>query len=401
MQKIISIMLICIIIIFSVFSFSFAEENEEVENEVEENSVDTELKEEQENLQDKISGAEEELEYVQEELSKNLIELQELDERIATSKVEIEEVNIEIQSLQLEVEEVESKLNIVQIEYDEKKLIYDERMIALYEMGETEYLDILFESNNISDFVSNYYMITQMAEHDTELIEELEKVKNEIEIEKKKLDNQKETLATLKENQLRATTILENTITIRESFVSRLSEEEQKIKADIDEYTKLFAEVNSQILETALKSLDEKYIGGTLDWPVPGYTRITSEYGMRDHPVTGIYKLHTGIDIAAPTGANFIAVNSGVVVTATYNAAYGNMVIVDHGGGVSTLYAHGSEILVSVGQTVNRGDVVLKVGNTGYSTGPHAHFEVRLNGITTDPFPYITNGIVPEAQNIE
>ena len=122
---------------------------------------------------------------------------------------------------------------------------------------------------------------------------------------------------------------------------------------------------------------------------------------MRVHPITGQYKLHTGVDISAPMGANFIAANDGIVVKAEYNAAYGRMVVIDHGGGISTLYAHGSEILVEVGQTVKRGDSILKVGSSGYSTGPHAHFEVRINGVVTNPMPYITNGIVPGAENNE
>ena len=107
--------------------------------------------------------------------------------------------------------------------------------------------------------------------------------------------------------------------------------------------------------------------------------------------VTGIYKLHTGTDIRAPIGANFIAANDGVVVKAGMNFAYGNMVMIDHGGGVMTLYAHGSEICVELGQKVKRGEIVLKVGSTGYSTGPHAHFEVRINGQYVNPLDYITS----------
>ena len=149
-----------------------------------------------------------------------------------------------------------------------------------------------------------------------------------------------------------------------------------------------------------MQGIDTKYIGGEFAWPVPGYTRITSKYGMRTHPITGIYKLHTGVDIGAPMGANFVAANDGIVVKAGYNGAYGNMVIIDHGGGVQTLYAHGSEILVKVGDVVKKGETaVLKVGSTGYSTGAHAHFEVRINGETTDPLPYITNGLVPGTEN--
>ena len=90
-----------------------------------------------------------------------------------------------------------------------------------------------------------------------------------------------------------------------------------------------------------MEGIDSEYIGGELAWPVPGYTRITSEYKMRVHPITGVYKLHTGVDISAPMGANFIAANDGVVIRAEMNGAYGNMVVVDHGGGISTLYAHG------------------------------------------------------------
>ncbi len=110
---------------------------------------------------------------------------------------------------------------------------------------------------------------------------------------------------------------------------------------------------------------------------------------MRVHPITKQYKLHTGIDIGAPTGANFIAVADGLVIKAGWSAAYGNMVIIDHGGGVTTLYAHGSEIVAEVGQFVSRGDVVLKVGSTGYSTGPHAHFEVRINGKYVQPLNFL------------
>ena len=183
---------------------------------------------------------------------------------------------------------------------------------------------------------------------------------------------------------------------IQSSQGKNLTDEEKNIQAQIDEYNRQFAEVNAEILKLALEGLDTQYIGGVFAWPTPGYTRITSKYGMRTHPITGVYKLHTGVDIGAPMGASFVAANDGVVVKAGYNGAYGNMVIIDHGGGIQTLYAHGSEIMVNVGDVVKKGEtVVLKVGSTGYSTGAHAHFEVRINGQTVDPIPYITNGVVP------
>ena len=216
---------------------------------------------------------------------------------------------------------------------------------------------------------------------------------------KQKLEKNQESLATALQTQTKTSTVLQNTKTLRENYVSRLSEEEKAKQAQIDEITQQYDAINDQILELAKQGLDTEYIGGVLAWPVPGYTKITSNYGMRVHPITGQYKLHTGVDISAPIGANFVAANDGIVTKAEYNTAYGNMVIIDHGGGISTLYAHGSEILVTVGQTVKRNDPILKVGSTGYSTGPHAHFEVRINGVVTNPIEYITNGVIPESQN--
>ena len=140
-----------------------------------------------------------------------------------------------------------------------------------------------------------------------------------------------------------------------------------------------------------MNSISPEYIGGVMAWPVPGYTTVTSPFAMRVHPITGVYKLHTGVDIRAPQGANFVAAADGVVTKAGYNSAYGNMVIIDHGGGISTLYAHGSEIMVELGQEIKKLDTVIKVGATGYATGPHAHFEVRINGSPVQPLDYITS----------
>ena len=171
--------------------------------------------------------------------------------------------------------------------------------------------------------------------------------------------------------------------------MSNLTEQEQVLQQQIDEYQKQVQDIEIELLMILTANLGSEYVGGTLAWPVPGYTAITSNYGMRTHPISGLYKMHTGVDIAAPLGSYFVAVNDGTVVTSRYSASYGNMVVIDHGGGLSTLYAHGQERLVEVGDTVKRGEPVLTVGSTGFSTGPHAHFEVRVNGGWTDPLEYI------------
>ena len=267
----------------------------------------------------------------------------------------------------------------------------EERLVSIYEEGDVQYIDVLLSSTSLSDFLSNYYLITELATYDTQLLNEVETQKNIIEEQNKKLSEQKEQMAENKQTQLKTSKVLQNNKTLREHYISQLSEQEQKIQGDIDEYNKQYKEIEAEILMLSQNVISEEYIGGIMAWPIPGYTRITSQYGMRTHPITGVYKLHTGVDVGAPIGANFIAANDGVVTKASYNGAYGNMVIIDHGGGVSTLYAHGSEIVVQAGQQVKKGDVVLKVGSTGYSTGAHAHFEVRINGQPVNPMDYITS----------
>ena len=386
MRKILCIVLAFVICNFSLFSVVKAEEIDDLQNK-------------QQELQNQLDDANGELEGVQSDLSENLQQVQKLDEKISNSQTELDELNNKITELQNTINDVESKLKVAEENYYKQKDVAEQRLVAIYEEGETQYLDVVLTSRSISDFLSNYFLVTELATYDAEILEDLERQKNEIETNKKKLDSSKEELATIKANQTKTAKILENTKSVRENFIAKLTEEEKKIQADIEEYTRRFEEVNAEILQLALQGIDTKYIGGVLAWPVPGYTRITSKYGMRTHPITGVYKLHTGVDISAPMGANFIAANDGIVTKAGMNSAYGNMVIIDHGGGISTLYAHGSEILVHVGQTVKKGDAILKVGSTGYSTGPHAHFEVRINGVVTDPMPYITNGLVPESQN--
>lgn len=397
MRKFLCIVLAFAICSISIFSYVFAEENQ-----TNTTNQTTDLQTKQEELQNQINEATGQLEDVQDDLSENLQQVQKLDERIADSQSELDELNTQIAELQTSIDEVSSKLKEAEDRYNRQQEILETRLVAMYEAGETNYLDVILSSRSISDFLSNYFLITELAGYETDLLEDMEEQKNEIEKEKKNLDDTQQQLATIKTNQTKTAKVLENTKTVRENFIAKLSDEEKNIQAQIDEYNRQFEEINNEILALALEGIDTQYIGGEFAWPVPGYTRITSKYGMRTHPITGIYKLHTGVDIGAPMGASFVAANDGIVVKAGYNGAYGNMVIIDHGGGVQTLYAHGSEIMVKVGDTVKKGEtVVLKVGSTGYSTGAHAHFEVRLNGVVTDPMPYITNGLVPTRQNEE
>lgn len=385
MRKNLCIVLILLICFVATFTYA---ENDTINN-------TSDLQTQRDELQNQLNDANSDLEEVQSNLSENLQQVEKLDKKIETAEEQLAEQESKITELKKSISETETELKSVTEKYNKQKNLFEQRMVAIYEAGETQYLDIILKSRSLSDFLSSYYVITQLAEVDENLLNELEGKKKTIDLAMQKLENEKEELAAIVENQTRSTRTLQNTKKMRETLIEKLSDEEKELQNKIDEINTQYEEINKQILELAQQGINTQYIGGELAWPVPGYTRITSKYAMRVHPITGQYKLHTGVDIGAPEGADFIAANDGIVVKAEYNTAYGNMVIINHGGGISTLYAHGSEILVEVGQIVKRGDSVLKVGSTGYSTGPHAHFEVRINGVTTDPLPYITNGLVP------
>ena len=385
------ILLICFATIFNVYVYA-ENENNEVNN-------TQDLQTQRSDLQNQLNEATDQLENVKSSLSENLQQVEKLDSRIENSQKELAEQESKIIKLRESINKVETELNSITEKYDKQVELFKKRLVAIYIAGDTQYLDVLLKSRSLSDFISSYYIISELTDIDKNLISDLETKKQTMDISKRKLENEKKELGIIIENQTRTTRTLENTKKMRENFIEKLSDEEKSLQTKIDEINKQYEEINQQILVLAQQGLDTTYIGGELAWPVPGYTRITSKYAMRVHPITGQYKLHTGVDIGAPMGANFVAANDGIVVKAEYNSAYGNMVIIDHGGGISTLYAHGSEILVEVGQTVKRGESILKVGSTGYSTGPHAHFEVRINGVTTDPLPYITNGLIPGEQD--
>lgn len=353
----------------------------------------TDLQEQQTQVQANQDMATTQLQAVKEELTQNLQQVQELNNNIAQYEAEINNYNDQIVNLQNDISKTEEEIKKAEENYKNQKKILDDRLITMYEAGTTEYLDVVLSSKTITEFLSNYYLLSILADSNVDFLDTIEKQKKIIEDQKKKLEEQKHQVNTSKEEKEKAAIILENTRVMKNTYTSQLTDQEKQIQSEIDAYQTQLNQLEAEIQAITANSLiiNPNYIGGEMLWPVPGYTKLSSTFKMRVHPITGVYKLHTGIDIPAPIGTNFLAANEGIVVKASYNSAYGNMVMVDHGGGVSTLYAHGDEIMVTLGQTVKKGDVVLKTGNTGNSTGPHAHFEVRINGTPVDPLPYVTH----------
>lgn len=351
----------------------------------------TELQEKSNQINENITETTNRLQAVQEEVSENMKQLQELDVQLAQSEEELNKINIEVSNLTSQIAENEQKLSNVQSQYDKIKNVLDARVIEMYKSDNLQFLGVLLAAKNVKELIKTYEKLILLSKYDKGLLDNAEQQIEEIQTTKKILAEKKKQVVESKQLQQRKTQVVQNSKTRREYYLSKLTKKEQELQAQIDEYNTQVTQIENEIKILALGSISEDYIGGVFVWPVPGRTSLTSLYGMRVHPITGAYKLHTGIDISAPLGTNFVAAANGVVSKATYNTAYGNMVIIDHGGGVQTLYAHGNSILVQVGDEVKAGTPILEVGSTGYSTGPHAHFEIRINGQTVNPLDYYQN----------
>ena len=376
MRKIYKILLCSILICATSFVSNAADLNE--------------LQNQKSDIQTQLDESNNQLTDVNNELTENLTQIQKLDESIQTTQDELNSLENEISSKEKEIAEVEEKLDNIVKKYNSQKKLLDARLIAMYETDNTNYLDVVLGSKSISDFISSYYLISELTSYDIDLLEVVENQRKQIEEQSAKLNTQKNNLEQEKATQQKKQIALSNTKILRQNYIDKLSAQEQEIQSKIDEYNEQINNIEAEIKKLALTvSFGEDYRGGAMQWPINGHYTVTSNYGMRTHPITGVYKLHTGVDISATIGDNFTAMANGIVVKAEYNSAYGNMVIIDHGGGVQTLYAHGSQIVAQVGQEVKAGDVVLKVGSTGYSTGPHAHFEVRINGNPVNPLDYV------------
>ncbi len=351
----------------------------------------SELEQRRIELREEINKAGKNLENINVQLTENLEAINNLDEQIGEYESQIESVSNNINQVEKQIRETETSLKTIQKRYNHQNELLKKRIVYMYEAGETKYLDVLLNSKSIVDFITRYYLIQEIAQYDRDFLNDIKKEKDEIEKIEESLKTSKETLKEIKAEQKKLAISLENAKVVKSGYVNNLNEEEIKIQEEISIYQKELDLIELDVLMAALESNGSQYVGGTFAWPAPGYYTITSPYGMRLHPVIKSYRNHSGMDIGAPMGSYAIAANDGVVTKSMYSNSYGNMIMIDHGGGVTTLYAHGSELIARVGDKVKRGDAIMKVGSTGWSTGPHLHFEIRINGQTIDPYPYVTS----------
>lgn len=388
------IIMIVVLFCFSINVFSNTEAtNTETQN-TENNEVSNKTLLEQSNeVRQKLEESSTRLEYVQSELSTSLQQIQELGDKITEYENQYNDLKNQVAEMEANIATIDADINKVQAEYDRKENLLKKRMVALYKAGDATYLDVLLSSSSIVDFLSKYYMLEKIIDYDTDLMKELEVEKNSIENKKQEQEKKKVDLKVAKAKAGQMQILMENNKMLQENYSAKLTTEEATLNEQILQYKQEQEEIERQI-QAAINwsgDLAIQYKGGVMIWPVGvNGTYITSPFGNRLHPIQGVYKYHSGIDIGnAGYGAPVLAAADGVVTYAGVMSGYGNCVMINHGSGIVTLYGHGQTIYATLGQTVKQGDVIMAVGSTGNSTGPHLHFEVRKDGVATSPIPFL------------
>jgi murein DD-endopeptidase MepM/ murein hydrolase activator NlpD len=344
---------------------------------------------EQSDLEGKLKDAKSNIKDAKSDYRDKKNEEADLGERIKTLTASIRKTEKELKAVEKDIKENDGKITVIEGDIERLDLEVGTqnsdlmgRLRTMYSAGESSILEVLLNSENIIDFISNLDMIQKIHEYDVEVLEELNRKLELVESKKAELVEVKAALDEQRrvEKQKKAGLAKD-----KKALLAAQEKARAEAAQALDDLEEL--EAASKSIEAELKELKSRgsYGGGKMGWPVGG--TVSSGFGSRIHPISGSRRMHTGIDISAPTGTPVHSASDGVVVKSSngWNGGYGNVVVIDHGSGITTLYGHNSSLAVAVGDTVKRGGVVAYVGSTGNSTGPHCHFEVRVNGTPQNP----------------
>ena len=344
-------------------------------------------------LNDKIKNAKSEKAQLQAKANS-------LDEQISITRDQMELCQNRINVTQDYISAKHAEIDKKETDINESMQLFRDRVRAIYMTGgysdKANSLIMLLSSESISDFLTRAMYLKRLNEHDRALMDVLEEELASLNDEKAKLDETKKELEAEKAELTEARDSLQNSLIEARSSIQDINAMQSELEENYEELSGYLKEIQNEIADIYknLTTSKEDYVGGEMMWPAPGYSKITCEYGWRFNGTD----FHTGIDISGSGihGAKVVAANTGTVIFTKqcpyngYSYGYGTYAIVDHGGGITTLYAHMSSLAVNVGDVVVMGQQIGNVGNTGWSTGAHLHFEVRKDGKSVNPLPYVT-----------
>ena len=317
-----------------------------------------------------------------------------LEKKIDDTKASIGKLDNAIAAAQNDLATLTAELKEAEKKVKEQNENLNARLRIMYKNGSIGFLDVLLQSGDFTEFLDNLALVQKVFKNDEEVLKDLRKTHDTIAAKKKEieqlnaeLEQSRELAAQTKKDLDSQQADLDDKKDAVDSDIAQSQEDLDKMEAEAEA-------LNEQIRQAALANSKKDggkkyYTGGQMCWPAPSYTRISCYFGWRTHPITGRKNYHGGTDLAAPGGSPILAAESGTVIIAARHWSYGNYIVIDHGGGLATLYAHSSKLLVSKGAKVKRGQKIALVGTTGSSTGNHLHFEVRKNGVRVNGLPYI------------
>jgi len=366
------------------------------------------------NKQNSLSDAKKQKQQIQNQIqdvqgkkSDVLTQKKKIDGEISVLATSINKLDAEIAKKQTDIVSKENQINNLTVQINKNDALFKTRVRVMYEKGDTSYLEVVLNSKSFSDMFTRIELVREMATHDKQLINELNSSKKQVQTVKEELVTDKTALESDRAESSQQVAQQKKKAQESDQLMQQLNSQESTLKATEEKVAAEEESIRQEIVAMQKQQEEEAraakqnssapnsggsggpaYSGGKLGWPCDS-RNITSPYGNRMHPTRHVYSFHEGIDISAPMNSNVYACADGTVVTATYGSAYGYYVVINHGGGLATLYGHNSRLLVSVGQTVTRGQIIAKSGSTGNSTGPHIHLTVFLNGQYQNPINYL------------
>lgn len=354
---------------------------------VSQSQIDT-LKKQQNEIAKKKQEIQSQINSMEYDQKSALAKKEVLDSQIQLTQDDIVNINEQIAIYTQLIEDKKVEVIQKQQNEDDQWVRYKLRMRTMEENGTISYISVIFNSNSFSDLLARVDVVGQIMQYDDNLYKELKTAKQatidaQVSLEASKVAQESEKAdLVVKEAELQ--TQLDSADTLLQKIEADIAAAKELYQKEDAAAKDIQADINKKTEE--LKKQTQQVAGtGTLIWPVPSNHIVTSQFGQRYHPIYHEYRMHNGIDIGGKYGASIVASDSGTVIISTYSSSYGNYIVVSHGGGITTLYAHLSSRLVKVNDKVNQGDVIGKLGSTGASTGPHLHFEVSENGARTNP----------------
>ena len=318
-----------------------------------------------------------------------------------TATSELKQVQADRIQLDKDITKTEAELKAAQARLQSREKVFYKRVRDIYINGRLSYLDVVIGSKDFSDFANRMEMLKRILQSDMDLINTIKTEREEIASKKAKLEADRAKVLELEKVAQEKQNVINQKKAERQAVLERAMNDRDTAERAYNELMASSASITAMLQQRAAERAaaaaassqggggGSTWVQGTGQLSAPVNAPITSNFGWRIHPIYGTRRLHAGTDFGVDEGTPVHAADGGVVVEAGWVSGYGYTVIIDHGNGMSTLYAHNSDVAVSPGQTVSKGQVVSYSGNTGGSTGPHLHFEVRINGEPTDPMGYL------------